>query len=187
MIRYALALLFTSLSVLAQGISLELDPAQTTIHFTVGSTLHTVHGSFKLKRGIIQFDPASGKASGQIVIDLASGESGNDSRDKRMHKEILQSDRFPDATFTPDRFEGKYLPEGESQLQVHGVFNIHGADHELTLPMTVNTKSGELVAKTQFTIPYLKWGFKNPSTFILRVSDHVDMEVTATGRVGSGA
>ena len=40
----------------AQTIALDLDPAQTQVEFSVGSTLHTVHGTFRLKRGAIQFD-----------------------------------------------------------------------------------------------------------------------------------
>src|ERR1700686_4875821 len=67
-------------------IVLTLDPAQSRVHWTVDSTLHTVHGTFALKSGTVQFDPETGKASGEIVVYAPSGESGNNSRDKRMHK-----------------------------------------------------------------------------------------------------
>ena len=60
-----------------------LDPAQTKINFTVDSTLHTVHGDFRLKRGGIQFDNSTGAASGELVVDSASGESGSDGRDRK--------------------------------------------------------------------------------------------------------
>jgi polyisoprenoid-binding protein YceI len=66
-----------------------LDPAQTKINFTVDSTLHTVHGDFRLKRGAIQFDNSTGVATGELVVDSASGESGSDGRDKKIHKDIL--------------------------------------------------------------------------------------------------
>jgi hypothetical protein len=36
-----------------QEFVVQLDPAQTKIEFTLGSTLHTVEGTFKLKRGTI--------------------------------------------------------------------------------------------------------------------------------------
>ena len=45
--------------------------------------------TFRLKRGSIQFDNATGAASGELVVDSASGESGSDGRDKKMHKDIL--------------------------------------------------------------------------------------------------
>jgi hypothetical protein len=32
-------------------------------------------------------------------------------------------------------------------------------------------------------IPYVAWGLKNPSTFILRVSDKLDLDFDATGQL----
>lgn len=159
--------------------SLDLDPAKTEIHFTLHDPLHTVHGTFKLKRGSIHFDPDSGKASGEIVIDVASGESGSGARDKRMHKEILESQRFPEAIFTPDRVDGKLPNQGPSQMDVHGIFKIHGADHELTLHFQVENTDGRFTASTQFSIPYVEWGMKDPSNFLLKVDKTVEIEIKA--------
>ncbi|MGO9230669.1 MAG: YceI family protein, partial [Bryobacteraceae bacterium] len=83
----------------AQELSLEMDPAQSKVDFTLGDVLHTVHGTFQLKRGAIRFDPASGRAFGELLVDARSGASGNDTRDRKMHKEILESQRFPDIVF----------------------------------------------------------------------------------------
>jgi polyisoprenoid-binding protein YceI len=85
----------------AQDLSLEMDPAQSKVEFTLGDVLHTVRGSFQFKRGAIRFDLGSGKASGELLVDARSGASGNDTRDRKMHKEILESQRFPDIVFRP--------------------------------------------------------------------------------------
>jgi hypothetical protein len=54
---YALCVTFVALSLApagrAQEFVVQLDLAQTKIEFTLGSTLHTVEGTFKLKRGTI--------------------------------------------------------------------------------------------------------------------------------------
>ena len=47
---------------------LTLDPAQSRVHWTVDSTLHTVHGTFGLTRGMVQLDPETGKASGEVIV-----------------------------------------------------------------------------------------------------------------------
>jgi polyisoprenoid-binding protein YceI len=159
----------------AQGLSLEMDPAQSKVEFTLGATLHTVHGSFQFKRGAIRFDPASGKASGELLVDARSAVSGNDSRDHKMHTEILESQRFPDILFRPDHVEGKLAPQGISQIQVHGVFAIHGSEHELTAPVEVRVSGGQYAITARFAVPYQKWGMKNPNTFLLRVDDHADI------------
>jgi polyisoprenoid-binding protein YceI len=158
---------------------LQLDPARTTVQFTLGDILHTVHGNFKLRRGAIRFDPATGRIAGEVVVDATSGASGSEGRDRRMHKNILESARYPDIVFTPDRVEGAVSPQGTSQLQVHGMFRIHGAAHEITLPVLVQMDNGRATAITHFSIPYVKWGMRNPSTLFLRVSDKVDLDITA--------
>jgi polyisoprenoid-binding protein YceI len=181
--RLLFCFLICSLSLAAAERAIELDPARTTIAFTVDSSLHTVHGSFKLKRGSLKFDTAAGSASGEIVVDVTSGETGNGSRDKRMHKEILETPRFPDAIFTPDHVAGELSPQGASQLDVHGVFQIHGASHEMTLHIRAEIKDGELTAASDFEIPYIEWGIKNPSNFLLKVAPKVEMHIQATAKM----
>src|SRR5271169_2614080 len=75
----------------AQEATLNFVPAQTTVDFTLGDVLHTVHGSFNLKTGQVRFDPATNAISGEIVVDAASGHTGSVGRDRKMHKEILES------------------------------------------------------------------------------------------------
>jgi polyisoprenoid-binding protein YceI len=160
--------------------SLDLDPAKTGIHFTLHDPLHTVHGTFQLKRGSIQFDPDSGKTSGEIVVDAVSGESGSGARDRRMHKDILQSMRFPDASFVPDRVDGKLPAEGDAQMDVHGLLHLHGAGHELTLHFQVQRAGSEFIASTRFMIPYVEWGLKDPSSFLLKVQKAVEIDIQTT-------
>jgi polyisoprenoid-binding protein YceI len=168
----------------AQETVFDLDPAKTEVKFTLHDPLHTVHGAFKLKSGTVRFDE-SGKAGGSVVVDAASGESGSGARDGRMHKNILESPRFPEAVFTPDRVEGKVAPSGASRVQVHGVIRLHGTDHEMTLDTQLEAHDGQLEATMKFVIPYVAWGLKNPSTFLLKVEDKVEMEIHAVGRLHS--
>ena len=185
--------LFISLAVLcvascspalrAQEMTLELDPANTKVEFTLSDVLHTVHGTFALKSGLIHFNPSSGSTSGLVVVDVKSGQSGNSSRDRKMHKEILQSEQYPDATFTPTKMSGAFSPQGSSAIQVDGTFRIHGSDHPITLAIPLQVSGSTANFKTQLLLPYVKWGMKNPSTFVLRVSDKVTLDVAASGRL----
>ncbi|MDE3164494.1 MAG: YceI family protein, partial [Acidobacteriota bacterium] len=89
-----------------QPLNLQLEPAKTEVHYVVDSTLHTVHGLFKLKRGDLAFDPATGQASGELVVDATSGDSGSGARDHRMAASILESSKYPEIVFHPDRVQG---------------------------------------------------------------------------------
>ena len=118
MYRNALALILLACAA-TQGVSratdeivLDLNPAQTEINFTLPDVLHTVHGTFQLKSGTVRFDPATGAASGAVIVDVTSGASGSPARDRKMHKEILESRRYPEAVFTPKRVEGRFVFRG---------------------------------------------------------------------------
>jgi len=166
---------------LAADIVIELNPVQSHVTWTLGDVLHTVHGTFKLTRGTIRFDPATGKASGEIVVDAASGESGSGARDGRMHKNVLESTKYPAITFQPDRVEGAVNLEGDSAVRVHGLFGIHGGEHELTVPAKVHFANSQASATIDFPVPFVKWGMKDPSTLFLKVKDTVDIQVQAAG------
>jgi polyisoprenoid-binding protein YceI len=171
---------------LAQNRSLKvlLDPAQTQIHWKVSSGLHPTHGTFKLKSGEFLFNPATGVAEGEILVDATTGESGNPARDKRMHDEVLESNRYPAIFFHPTQLKGTFKTgEGTQDLVADGTFNIHGADHPLQLPLKVQISAETVTATTQFTVPYVAWGMKNPSKFLLRVGKQVEIEVSAKGTI----
>ena len=177
--------LLPALLVQAQQKTFTLDPAQTKVNFTVDSTLHTVHGDFRLKRGSIEFDNATGQAGGEIVVDSASGRSGSDGRDKKMHKDVLESPKYSDIVFTPQHVKGTVAAEGKSQIEVEGMLTMHGKSKPATLPLEVQLQGGAGTADGSFTVKYQEWGMKSPSTFILRVSDKVEIHVHATGRMAA--
>lgn len=171
----------------AQEKVFQLDPAQSRVNFTLGDVLHTVHGTFHLKSGTIRFNPATGEASGSLVVDATSGNSGNQSRDRRMHRQILQDQTYPEIVFTPQHVSGKLEPEGTSQIELQGLMSLHGQQHPMTVAMPVQLSHDQASADVHFVVPYVKWGLKNPSTFILRVSDKVNIDVHAVGHLSDSA
>jgi polyisoprenoid-binding protein YceI len=162
---------------------LQLDDRQSGVDITLEGNLHTVEGSFLMKRGSIHFDPVSGRASGEIVFDATSGRTGNGSRDNKMHKDVIESWRYPEIIFRPDRADGVLTPSAPSKLQVHGVFVIHGAEHEVTFPAEVTLSGNVWSAKSSFEVPYAQWGMKNPSFLLLKVGDTVQVKFHAAGRL----
>lgn len=176
-------LALATIAATAQDVAFQLDPQHTAVAFTLGDALHTVHGTFHLQRGSLHLDPASRKLSGEVVVDARSGDSGSGMRDRKMHREVLESDRYSEITFRPDRVDGTVLLQGKSSVKVQGIFNIHGSDHEITVPAEVEMTSDHWTATLHFSVPYVNWGMKNPSTLFLRVSESVDIDVTAAGTV----
>jgi polyisoprenoid-binding protein YceI len=167
----------------AQQTFFALDPRRSSVEFTLADVLHTVHGGFQFKRGALQLDRESGTLSGEIVVDARSGDTGSGMRDQKMHKEVLESERYPEISFRPDRIEGSVAAQGKSSVTVQGMFSIHGVDRHITVPADLDITDDHWSARVRFTVPYAKWGMKNPSRLFLRVSDSVEIDLLIAGNI----
>jgi polyisoprenoid-binding protein YceI len=168
----------------SREVALTVDAGQSKVNYTLSTTIHTVHGTFALKRGSIRIEP-DGKASGEIVADATSGQSGDSSRDKKMHKDVLESAKFGEVVFRPDRVDGKFPASGTVSAQMHGKFSLHGSEHEVTVPVTGEINGDRWHGTGTVKIPYVAWGLKSPSNFILRADPVVEVELELVGTVGA--
>lgn len=166
---------------------LVLDPAASKVSFTLPATGHTVDGMLAVKSGRIAFDSATGAASGEIVIDLASAGTGNKSRDKTMHEEVLETGKYPLAVFRAEKIRGTLAPAGPSQVTLDGTLSFHGGDHKMSLPARVENQNGSLKAETELQIPFVEWGLHDPSMLMLRVAKVVTVKVAARGSLEAAA
>ena len=165
----------------AHEVSLTLDPAQTKVHFNVDSTLHMVHGTLALKSGAMKFDPQTGSSSGLIVVDAVSCDTSNSSRDQRLHKEILETWKFAEATFRPSQIDGQVSLTAPSDFKLKGVITLHGTDHELVADVHSEFSGDHWKGTAKFEVPYTKWGIKDPSNFLLHVKPVVNVELELAG------
>ena len=208
-VKMIIALFAIILSVLASGLNAEptsqlihsvqtgssnssqivfaLVPAQSKLSFTLGATAHDVHGEFDLKRGEIRIDSATNLVTGEIAADAASGRSGSDGRDSKMQKDVLESAKYPEIVFRPDRIDGFSLVHGAFHASIHGVFSIHGSNHEITVPVDATVSANAWSATAKFKVPYVEWGLRDPSNFFLHVSKSVDIELALAGTLTNPA
>src|SRR5258708_9653443 len=108
-----LALAHHAAAAQSQSGTLDLDPAKTLIEFRLPGTLHATHGKFKLAHGTISADLATGEASGSIVVDASSGDSGIGARDKDMRESVREAQKYPEIIFTPRHAIGKLEKDGK--------------------------------------------------------------------------
>lgn len=177
---------FVAVSARAQQRVLVLDPQASKVSFTLKATGHEVEGGLALKSGRIAFDPATGAASGEIAIDLASAQTGNKSRDKTMHEEVLETGKHPLAVFRAEKLRGTVPASGTGEVTLDGTLSFHGSDHKVSLPAKIDVRNGRVKADTQIQIPYVEWGLHDPSVMMLRVAKVVSVQVRAEGTLEAG-
>ena len=179
----ALLIALASTAARAEPRVLVLDPASSKVSFVLEATGHDVEGMLALRSGRIVFDPATGAASGEIAVDLTKAETGNESRDKTMRKDVLETGAYPLAVFRAERLEGTVAPAGTSKVNLDGVLSFHDAEHRMKVPATIDVRKGHLKAETSFPIPYVEWGLHDPSILMLRVAKVVSVKVMAEGDI----
>ncbi|HKH44496.1 MAG TPA: YceI family protein [Thermoanaerobaculia bacterium] len=185
--RRALLVLFAAFAAIAETPAraeqrvLVLDPAASKVSFTLSATGHQVEGTMAVKSGRVSFDPATGAASGEIVLDLKSAQTGSDGRDEDMHEKVLETGKYPVAVFRAEKVRGTLAPSGPSDVTLDGTLSFHGSDHKMSLPAKVDVQNGRVKADTKLQIPYVAWGLHDPSVFVLRVGKVVDVKVHAVG------
>jgi hypothetical protein len=180
----------------ALGLAFLLTPAAFAQHqiFVVNSdasdvkmTLNTTHeivnGTFHVQSGSVEFDNDSPKMSGLITVAAGSGKTGNDSRDKKMNKEILKVQQFSSVSFEPKAYDGSIASSGDSTIQVSGVFLLLGIPHEITVPVEVHASGAGLTAKAHFVVPYIQWGLKDPSFLIWKADKNVAIDLNFVGTI----
>jgi polyisoprenoid-binding protein YceI len=169
----------------ARESTVRFDPAQTDIRWTLGALLHTVHGTFKLKGGLLTSDSTTGLARGAFTVDLTTGNSGDDARDRTMQQQVLESVEYPLASFTTDAVHVDETSRSIQQIATTGTFSIHGRDHPIPVKGTLQIAGNQVTVTAHFQVPYVEWGLHDPSTFILRVAKVVDVDVTLRGTLES--
>lgn len=176
-------LLAYPIAVGASPFVLELSPDRTSLTFTVKATGHAIEGLLALDSGEIRFDPDTGAASGQVTINLRRTGTGNRLRDREMHASVLETERYPVATFRPSRVVGALAPWGPSVLALEGLLGLHGSEHPVTLPVKASLTGEVVSAETAFEVPYVAWGLRNPSLLFLRVAPVVEVSLRTEARL----
>jgi polyisoprenoid-binding protein YceI len=160
---------------------LRFDPAATRVEFALEATLHTAEGTLPMREGEIRVDLEGGTATGRLVFDATRAVTGNDGRDKKMHEVVLESARHPEIVFTVSGMSAAIDSTGAGTVTLQGTLAIHGSEHPFTATGRVRREGDNVVAEGGFTIPYVAWGMKDPSVFVMRVAKEVAVRFTAVG------
>jgi polyisoprenoid-binding protein YceI len=149
---FALAVILAP-AALAQHQTFAVNPDASEIQMTLNTTHEVVNGTFHIQSGSIEFDRRNPKMSGSVAVLAGSGKTGNDSRDKKMNKDILKVDQYTTVSFAPKTYTGTIAPSGDSTIQVSGVFTLLGYPHDLTIPMQIHLDGSKATARAQFVVP----------------------------------
>lgn len=125
---------FASTSALAAPDTYVIEPTHTYPHFSYNHLGFSVQQSrFNKTSGKIVYDRAARQGSVDIVIDMASVDTGSDTFDEHLRgPDYFDTARFPTATFKSTRI----VFNGDKPASIEGQLTIKGITRPVTL--TVN-------------------------------------------------
>ena len=168
---------------LAQHQTFVVNPDASEVKITLKTTHELVIGAFHVQSGSIEFDRGNPKMTGPVIVLAGSGKTGNDSRDKKMNKDILKVELYATVSFDPQTYTGDLAVSGDSNLQVTGIFTLLGTPHQITVPILVHLEGTTATAKAHFVVPYVQWGLKNPSFLMWKADNDVSVDLLLAGRL----
>lgn len=125
-----LAVSLLTMSMTAMAASYTLDPTHTYPNFTINHLgFSTTHGRFDKTTGKLTMDKAKGTGSVEVVVDMASVNTGMKKRDDHLRgPDFFNVAEFPEMTFksTKVEFKGK-------GAKVMGNLTIKGVTKSVTL------------------------------------------------------
>ena len=180
---------FISIAAWGQGSEWQIDPAHTTVGFTVRHLgISNVHGRFTKVTGSATVDDNDmTKSSVNATIDIGSINTGNDSRDND-----LRSPNYFDATQFPTMsFKSKNVTRnGDNKLKIVGDLTVKGVTKEVSLDvdgpsapvkMGPNQRRG-LSATTSVNRKDFGVGAKTPAAMVgEEIKIDLDVELTQKG------
>ena len=172
-------------AVFAQHQTFAVNSDASEVKMKLNTTHEVVNGIFRVQSGSIDFDRTASHISGIVIVAAGSGKTGNDSRDKKMNKDILKVDQFATVSFAPKTYNGIIAASGDSTIQVSGLFTLLATAHDLTIPMQIHVDGTKATAKAQFIVPYVQWGLKNPSFLIWKADNDVAIDLNLVGQISN--
>jgi polyisoprenoid-binding protein YceI len=117
----------------------------------------------------------------EITADLSTLKSDDDRRDSQLHRQALETDRFPTATFSLT--EPIELPAAAAQgegvdVSATGDLTLRGVTKSVQIPLQARLETERVVLIGSLDITFADYGIEKPSSFmVLSVDDHGILEL----------
>jgi polyisoprenoid-binding protein YceI len=117
----------------------------------------------------------------EVTANVATLKSNDDRRDGQLHRQALETDRFPTATFklTQPIELGTAPAEGKAvSVTAIGDLTLHGQTKSVQIPLQAKRAGGVIAVTGSLEITFADFGIAKPTSFlVLSVQDHGTLEL----------
>lgn len=124
---------------------------------------------------------------GQVLVNLASVETGNPARNQNLSTTCFETTRFPKATVTFDEFRTMGTPadrlkwEREADLNADATLDLHGVKHQVkAMQWHVAKRPDGILVTTLAPVPVTTADFALPIPALMKLCKHVGLDPAAS-------
>ena len=178
--RWMLAVLLAALGMApAHAAKFVITPGgDNQVQFESKAQVETFTGKTSKVEGHVELDPAQlgDSITVNVVVDVASLDTGIGLRNKHMRDNHLDCAKFPKATFTGGKLakaSAAGLAAGQkTSFELTGSFELHGVRQPLTVPVEiVLVEVGHLEITTRFPVKLADHQIPRPKMLVLKLND----------------
>lgn len=132
-----------------------------------------------------QFVPASS----QVTVDLRGLKSDSTQRDDFIKQAVMQTQRYPMASFVPTAAQGLPSPlpaNGDATFKLTGQMTVHGVTKEQTWDVTAKRAGNQLTGSATTSFKFEDYGMQPPRVpMVLSVVDEIRLELQLDATVAA--
>jgi polyisoprenoid-binding protein YceI len=165
-----------------------VDSAASRIDYTGSAPLHDWTGTSRDVEGRLALAPeAPSESSVEIRVPVASFDSGNRRRDRKM-REVTDAEAHPIVRFRASDIQPDVWGRGHDgqsgRWSVRGALTFHGQTHPVEADVDVQIRDGVLRARAQFPISLTRFGVERPSmAWIAAIDDTIRIDAQIVARL----
>jgi hypothetical protein len=100
--------------------------------------------------------------------------------EEHFNENYMETEKFPTATFKGKINEKvDFTKDGETNVTVTGMMNIHGVEKEKTITGTLTVKGNQIILNTKFNIVVAEYGIKIPNMYVKNIGETVETKLSA--------
>jgi polyisoprenoid-binding protein YceI len=116
----------------------------------------------------------------EVTADLTQLQSDRSMRDQRIHSVGLETDRFPDATFTLTKaiaFDTAPAQGAEVDVQATGTLTLHGVTKEVVFPLKARWAGDSIDVAGSLAMQFADFDIQAPNSGFVTTEDHGTIEL----------
>jgi polyisoprenoid-binding protein YceI len=155
----------------ATVVRLAIDPAASSLTFTVSRPGETVEGSAAEFSGEVRYDPGDpARSEVTLTVRAASMRTGNRIRDRRMRGIHLEVGKHPEIVF---RSTAIRVGEAGRKALLEGILDLHGVERTILFPAAIRYDNGSLAAEGELVLRLSDHGIPIPRFLWMVLDDEV--------------